>query len=265
MLRPILTTFAIVVVAAIAACDRGDGFEQASQSITAANLDQGIRDLSADSMGGRAPASWGEERTVRYLQEKFEALGLEPGNGISWVQEVPLVSLTPDPDMGADENGGGTPLFVDFVLFEAEAVLDVVTGGAALGGEQVAVPDVRGSSLTTAEREVEQKVRGLRAGGDDYLTKPFAFAELLARVRSLLRRPRAQGAPTLTLDDGADLIFTVHNKHKELADQVIGGTEETTTGVIRLRSMAEEGVLRYPIIAVNDAETKYLFDNFLNR
>jgi Zn-dependent M28 family amino/carboxypeptidase len=108
MLRPILTTFAIVVVAAIAACDPGDGFEEASQSITTADLDEGIRDLSADSMGGRAPASWGEERTVRYLRQKFEALGLEPGNGISWVQEVPLVSLTPDPDMGAVIQGKGT-------------------------------------------------------------------------------------------------------------------------------------------------------------
>ena len=108
MLRPILTTLAIVVVAAIAACDWGDGFEQASQSITAVDLEQGIQDLSADSMGGRAPASWGEERTVRYLQQKFEALGLEPGNGISWVQEVPLVSLTPDPDMGAVIQGRGT-------------------------------------------------------------------------------------------------------------------------------------------------------------
>jgi adenosylhomocysteinase len=67
--------------------------------------------------------------------------------------------------------------------------------------------------------------------------------------------------PTLTLDDGADLIFTVHNKHKELADQVIGGTEETTTGVHRLRAMAADGKLRYPVIAVNDAETKWDFDN----
>ncbi|MGB5527016.1 MAG: M28 family metallopeptidase [Gemmatimonadota bacterium] len=108
MLRPILTTLAIVVVAATAACDRGDGFEEASRSITVADLVQGIQDLSADSMGGRAPASWGEERTVRYLQQKFEALGLEPGNGISWVQEVPLVSLTPDPDMGAVIQGRGT-------------------------------------------------------------------------------------------------------------------------------------------------------------
>ncbi|MDP7260575.1 MAG: adenosylhomocysteinase, partial [archaeon] len=67
--------------------------------------------------------------------------------------------------------------------------------------------------------------------------------------------------PTLTLDDGADLIFTIHNKHPELAKEVIGGTEETTTGVHRLRAMGNEGKLLYPIIAVNDAETKWDFDN----
>ncbi len=67
--------------------------------------------------------------------------------------------------------------------------------------------------------------------------------------------------PNLTLDDGADLIFTVHNKHRELIPYIIGGTEETTTGVHRLRAMADAGALKYPVIAVNDAETKWDFDN----
>jgi len=67
--------------------------------------------------------------------------------------------------------------------------------------------------------------------------------------------------PTLTLDDGADLIFTVHNKHPEMAPGIIGGTEETTTGVHRLRAMAADGKMLYPVIAVNDAETKWDFDN----
>jgi adenosylhomocysteinase len=67
--------------------------------------------------------------------------------------------------------------------------------------------------------------------------------------------------PNLTLDDGADLIFTVHNKYPELAADVVGGTEETTTGVHRLRAMAADGALNYPVIAVNDAETKWDFDN----
>jgi adenosylhomocysteinase len=67
--------------------------------------------------------------------------------------------------------------------------------------------------------------------------------------------------PHLTMDDGADLVSTLHSKRRDLIAGVIGGTEETTTGVIRLRSMAEQGVLAYPIVAVNDADTKHLFDN----
>jgi adenosylhomocysteinase len=67
--------------------------------------------------------------------------------------------------------------------------------------------------------------------------------------------------PQLTMDDGCDLVSTLHTERREQLDGVIGGTEETTTGVIRLRAMAKEGVLHYPIIAVNDAYTKHLFDN----
>ncbi len=67
--------------------------------------------------------------------------------------------------------------------------------------------------------------------------------------------------PQITMDDGADLVSTLIRKRTEMLPDVIGGTEETTTGVIRLRSMAEEKVLKYPIIAVNDAYTKHLFDN----
>jgi adenosylhomocysteinase len=63
------------------------------------------------------------------------------------------------------------------------------------------------------------------------------------------------------MDDGADLVSTLHKARKDLLGNIIGGTEETTTGVIRLRAMADRGVLKYPIIAVNDAYTKYLFDN----
>jgi len=70
-----------------------------------------------------------------------------------------------------------------------------------------------------------------------------------------------QMKPTLTLDDGADLIFTVHAKHPELARTIVGGTEETTTGVHRLRAMAKDGKLQYPVIAINDSETKWDFDN----
>ena len=67
--------------------------------------------------------------------------------------------------------------------------------------------------------------------------------------------------PHITMDDGADLVHALHTDRQDVAEGVFGGTEETTTGVIRLRAMAEEGVLKYPIVAVNDAMTKHFFDN----
>ena len=67
--------------------------------------------------------------------------------------------------------------------------------------------------------------------------------------------------PHITIDDGADLVSTLHSQRKKLITGVIGGTEETTTGVVRLRSMERHGVLKYPLISVNDSKTKYFFDN----
>jgi adenosylhomocysteinase len=67
--------------------------------------------------------------------------------------------------------------------------------------------------------------------------------------------------PDITMDDGADLVSTLHSRRKNLLKGVIGGTEETTTGVVRLRSMEKQGILKYPLIAVNDSKTKHFFDN----
>ncbi|TCK06684.1 adenosylhomocysteinase [Phorcysia thermohydrogeniphila] len=77
-----------------------------------------------------------------------------------------------------------------------------------------------------------------------------------SHIRELLKRK-----PHITMDDGADLISTLHKEYPELTSEVIGGTEETTTGVIRLKAMAKDGALKYPVIAVNEALTKHLFDN----
>src|SRR5262252_6253585 len=85
--------------------------------------------------------------------------------------------------------------------------------------------------------------------GEDHKTYYRHIAQVLERK------------PNLTMDDGADLVGVLHSDRQELLEHVVGGTEETTTGVIRLRAMAKEGVLRYPIVAVNDALTKHLFDN----
>ena len=67
--------------------------------------------------------------------------------------------------------------------------------------------------------------------------------------------------PQVTMDDGADLVSTIHTERQDLLGDILGGTEETTTGIIRLQAMAREGKLRYPIVAVNDADTKHFFDN----
>jgi adenosylhomocysteinase len=74
-------------------------------------------------------------------------------------------------------------------------------------------------------------------------------------------RSALEQRPQITLDDGADLVATIHKERRDLIPGLLGGTEETTTGVIRLRSMARDGALAYPIIAVNEADTKHLFDN----
>lgn len=70
-----------------------------------------------------------------------------------------------------------------------------------------------------------------------------------------------ENKPQITMDDGADLVSVLHSKRTELLSNVLGGTEETTTGVIRLKSMVRDGALKFPIVAVNDAQTKHLFDN----
>jgi len=67
--------------------------------------------------------------------------------------------------------------------------------------------------------------------------------------------------PQVTMDDGADLVSLLHKERQDQIDEIVGGTEETTTGVIRMRAMADDGALRYPIVSVNDANTKHLFDN----
>lgn len=67
--------------------------------------------------------------------------------------------------------------------------------------------------------------------------------------------------PHITMDDGADLVSTIHKDRREILDTIVGGTEETTTGVIRLKAMAKDGALEFPVIAVNDSDTKHLFDN----
>ena len=131
--------------------------------------------------------------------------------------------------------------------------------------------------------ETANLMRTLKAGGADAVlcasnplsTQDDAAAALVARegISVFARKGEDRDTyyrhinavleikPHITMDDGADVVTLLHTKRRELLPDVRGGTEETTTGVIRLRAMAEEGVLKYPIVAVNEAQTKHMFDN----
>jgi adenosylhomocysteinase len=138
------------------------------------------------------------------------------------------------------------------------ACLHVTTETAALmkvlsaGGANVVL--CASNPLSTQDDVAASLVRhdGIRAYAIKGENRKTYYAHILQALSQ---------APHVTMDDGADLVSVIHTKKKEYIGGVIGGTEETTTGVIRLRAMAERGVLRYPIVAVNEARTKHLFDN----
>ncbi|MDB5238411.1 MAG: Adenosylhomocysteinase [Candidatus Kaiserbacteria bacterium] len=93
-------------------------------------------------------------------------------------------------------------------------------------------------------------------GIETYAIKGESTETFFSHIETLIAQK-----PVLTMDDGADLVSTIHQKHPELLATMLGGTEETTTGVIRLRAMHKDGALKMPIVAVNDAKTKNMFDN----
>ncbi len=93
-------------------------------------------------------------------------------------------------------------------------------------------------------------------GVDTYAWRGETNEEYYANINKVLDHK-----PQITIDDGADLIFTIHKKRKELLKGIKGGCEETTTGIIRLKAMEADGALKYPVMATNDADTKHLFDN----
>jgi len=142
--------------------------------------------------------------------------------------------------------------------FRIGACLHVTTETANLvrtllaGGAQVAV--CASNPLSTQDDAAAYLVKGM--GVPVFAIRGEDSDTYYRHINSVLA-----AKPQITMDDGADLVTTLHTKRRELIGGVVGGTEETTTGVIRLRSMEQEKVLAYPIIAVNDADTKHLFDN----
>ncbi|HSL91099.1 MAG TPA: adenosylhomocysteinase [Candidatus Limnocylindrales bacterium] len=134
------------------------------------------------------------------------------------------------------------------VTTETAALMQVLSAGGAI------VSLCASNPLSTQDDVAASLVRydGIRAYAIKGENRKTYYSHILQALST---------APHLTMDDGADLVSVIHTKKKEYLKGVIGGTEETTTGVIRLRAMAERGVLRYPIVAVNEARTKHLFDN----
>jgi adenosylhomocysteinase len=136
---------------------------------------------------------------------------------------------------------------------------------------------VRISGCLHITTETANLARTLKSAGADIVlcasnplsTQDDVAAALVERFDIPVHAVRAESTetsaldhrPSITMDDGADLVSEIHKRRRELLPGMLGGTEETTTGVIRLRAMAREGALQFPLIAVNDAMTKHLFDN----
>jgi adenosylhomocysteinase len=151
--------------------------------------------------------------------------------------------------------------------FEKERPLDGVRIGACLhvttetanlmetltvGGAEVAL--CASNPLSTQDDVAAALCE--ESGVDVYAVKGEDHETYYRHINAVLDR-----RPQITMDDGADLVSLLHKERPDQISDVIGGTEETTTGVIRMRAMAEDGALRYPIVSVNDANTKHLFDN----
>jgi len=150
--------------------------------------------------------------------------------------------------------------------FEKERPLDGIRIGACLhvttetanlmltlqsGGAEVAL--CASNPLSTQDDVAAALVE---AGIDTYAIKGEDTDTFFEHIGAVL-----DSHPNITMDDGADMVSVLHKERTDQIAEIIGGTEETTTGVIRLRAMANDGALRYPIVSVNDADTKHLFDN----
>ena len=178
-------------------------------------------------------------------------------------------------DIGLAEQG-------ELLIEWAEAHMPVLRQIRSRFEEERPLEGVRLGACLHATKETAVLVRTLEAGGaqvalcgSNPLSTQDEVAAALARAGTPVYAWRGETTeeyywcvnkvidhgPTITMDDGADLVGTIHSGRTEALERVKGGSEETTTGVIRLRAMEADGALRYPIIAVNDAYTKHLFDN----
>src|SRR5256712_2839973 len=185
-------------------------------------VEHGVRNIGL-AAAGRLKSEWGEQSmpVLRQVRERFTKE--QPLKGVRLGACLHVTTETAVLMMTLKAGGAQVALCASNPLSTQDDV------AAALGGEH---------HIATFARK-----------GEDNATYYRHIQSVLA-IR-----------PQMTMDDGADLISTLHGDRKDLLPGVLGGTEETTTGVIRLRAMEKDGVLGFPVIAVNDADTKHLFDN----
>lgn len=138
------------------------------------------------------------------------------------------------------------------MALHVEAKTAVLVKTLVAGGAEVAIT---GCNPLTTQDDVAEELRK-HEGVECYAKRGMSREEYYNALNSVL-----DFEPDIIIDDGADLIYLIHEKRKVIADKILGASEETTTGVNRLRAMERDGVLLFPVIAVNDAYTKYLFDN----
>ena len=185
-------------------------------------MDYDVKDLALAEKG-RLRIEWAgaEMPVVRLIRERFQAE--KPLDGVRLAACLHVTSETANLAIALKEGGAEVALCASNPLSTQDDV-----AASLVQDYQIPVFAIKGEDNDTYYRHIQQAL-DLR--------------------------------PNMTMDDGADTVGIIHKDRTELLEEIIGGTEETTTGVIRLRAMEADGVLKYPIIAVNDADTKHFFDN----
>jgi Zn-dependent M28 family amino/carboxypeptidase len=245
-----------IAILGLSACGPGEaGEHQAALAIDAASLIQGIQDLSADSMGGRAPSSIGEERTVQYLTRRFQELGLEPGAGGVWTQDVALVSISADPDMGAAIRGRGTENHLqhgtDFVAVaggpEESVVLSrspLVFAGYGIVAPEIAWNDYEGLDLTGKTVVLLVNDPGYETGDDRFDGRAMTYygrwtykfeeaARQGAAAVMIVHRTGPAGYPWAVVETGWSGPQFMLDQGQGGSDPIVQGwfSEETTRAV----------------------------------
>ncbi|MBD3261551.1 MAG: adenosylhomocysteinase [Candidatus Altiarchaeales archaeon] len=181
-------------------------------------------------------------------QVKDMGLASQGRNKIEWAADhMPVLMKIRDEFQQTKPLNGAKVGFALHVTKETAVLVETLIAG----GAEVAIT---GCNPLSTQDDVAAALA--KEGVDVYAWRGETNQEYYDNINKVLDHK-----PQITIDDGADLIFTVHKKRTELLDEIMGGCEETTTGIIRLRAMEKDNALKYPVMATNDADTKHMFDN----